>query len=244
MLFIRMKLRCLILWLLGCSAIPLWATNPDLTLAPSPNISQAAWAELRGRHKETKAVTLHAQIAAKHGAVNDVVVRESDRFPVAAAEVQTWIKQHWKFVPAFTGTVVQPVSFQIAEGASSPAFSNDSIPTLSRAAWLQLQGKASNQPNVTIHVNLRANQGALQEVTVQEADQWPKASAEVEAWIRKYWKFGTPFTGSTVKSISYSLGSAARHLAWKDSSARRIVKCYDFCRPCLGVTQSSRLQNG
>jgi hypothetical protein len=46
----------------------------------------------------------------------NVSVKEAAEWPQTSAEVQTWIKQHWKFVPAFSGTVVQPVFFKIVQG--------------------------------------------------------------------------------------------------------------------------------
>jgi hypothetical protein len=67
-----------------------------------------------------KTVSLHAQITAKHGSIVDVTLDEAAQFPQTSAEVQSWIKQHWKFVQAFSGTVVQPVSFKIVEGTPEP----------------------------------------------------------------------------------------------------------------------------
>lgn len=97
--------------------------QPDLSLAPPPNLSDAAWKELQGNHTDAKAVILHAQITAKHGTVTDVTVKEAAEWPQTSAEVQSWIKQHWKFVPAFSGAVVQPVSFKVIHDrpAQTPA---------------------------------------------------------------------------------------------------------------------------
>jgi hypothetical protein len=212
------------LLLLAWFAVPLWAANPDLAVAPPPNLSQAAWAELQGRHKDTKAVTVHAQITVKHGSITDVVVKESDQLPVTAAEVQTVIKQRWKLFPAFSGTVVQPVTFKVVEGTSNPAFSVDPTPSLSRAASRELKEKAPNEPNIALHANITASHGVIQEVTVKEADQWPKASAEVAAWIKENWKFGTPFTGTTTQSVPYSLDPAAKNFAWKNSGTQIFLR--------------------
>jgi len=104
------------LLLFGLSTIPVRAANPDLSLAPLPNLSQSAWGELQANHAGVKVVTLKATITARGGTITDVTVKETARWPQTSAEVQAWIKQHWKFVPAFSGTVVQPVSFKILQG--------------------------------------------------------------------------------------------------------------------------------
>jgi hypothetical protein len=207
------------LLLFGLSAIPIRAGNPDLSLAPPPILSQAAWGELQANHTGAKVATLKAAITARNGTITDVTVKEAALWPQTAAEVQAWIKQHWKFVPAFSGTVVQPVSFQIVQTTSKQSsslfLSSAPAPKLSDSAWKELQGKSSKQQSLTLRAKITAIRGAISEVTVEDADQWPQTSAEVQAWIKQHWKFVPAYSGTSVQPMFFKIPSPA----WKSSGA-------------------------
>lgn len=92
-----------------------YGVAPVLTLAPEPPLSEAAWRELQSDGAQATNVTLHAQIIANKGAISTVTIKEAGRLPISSAEVQSWISRHWKFVDAFSGTVVKPISFRVVQ---------------------------------------------------------------------------------------------------------------------------------
>ena len=106
------------LLMLGFAVFSLRAASPDLSSAPPPKLSDAAWQELQQPRTGTKEIALHAQITAAKGAITDVTVREAAQWPQTSAEVAAWIKQHWKFVLAFSGTADQPIAFKLLEKPS------------------------------------------------------------------------------------------------------------------------------
>jgi hypothetical protein len=107
----------LFVFLMGSS---LQGANPDLALAPLPLLSGPAWNELERQVSDTKTVTLHAQIVASQGKISGVAIKEANHWPISSAEVESWIRQHWKFVRDFSGTVVQPITFRVLKAAAVP----------------------------------------------------------------------------------------------------------------------------
>jgi hypothetical protein len=217
--------RLIVLALFGFIIFPLHAANPDLSLAPSPNLSDAAWKELQGGHTEAKAVVLRVQITAKHGTVTDVSVKEAAEWPQTSAEVQSWIKQHWKFVPAFSGTVVQPVSFKIVEGTPKPT------PSLVKTvAWkssgtqifrsspkpefpLQYRGAVRayieensyrSAPGVYLSITVRS--GAITDIRVLDQTGPPELCAYTVNWVRRSWVPEPNVHGTFLLPVYYIYG--------------------------------------
>src|SRR6202162_1119355 len=117
------------------SALILRAANPDLSLAPMPTLSQDAWSELQQNAGIAKIVTLHVQITASRGSIKDVAVKDGQHWPRTASEVQSWIKQQWRFVPAFSGAVVQPISFRIVKAEALPTPLPQKLDHWTEADW-------------------------------------------------------------------------------------------------------------
>jgi hypothetical protein len=189
------------LLLFGLSTIPVRAANPDLSLAPLPNLSQSAWGELQANHAGVKVVTLKATITARGGTITDVTVKETARWPQTSAEVQAWIKQHWKFVPAFSGTVVQPVSFKILQGHPTASKRDPWINT----AWdlllrspkpdfpmryrAQVAGYAQGSNDRRAGVSITARNGAIVDIRVLDQAGPTEISTYTVNWIRNNWQF-------------------------------------------------------
>jgi hypothetical protein len=76
-------------------------------------------------------------------------------------------------------------------------------PPLSEAAWRELQSDGAQTTNVTLHVQIIANKGAISSVTIKEASRLPISSAEVQGWISQRWKFVGAFSGTVNKPISF-----------------------------------------
>ncbi len=190
--------------LFGLYAIPVRAANPDLSLAPPPNLSQTAWGELQGNHTDAKVVTLKATITARLGTITDVTVKETAQWPQTSAEVQAWIKQHWKFVPAYSGTVVQPVSFKILQGyptASKPD------PRINTAWGLLLRSPKPDFPvryraevhsyiqsnnyrrAAGVYLSITARNGAIVDIRVLDQTGPTDLSVYTVNWIRNNWQF-------------------------------------------------------
>jgi hypothetical protein len=208
------------LLLFGLSAIPVWAADPDLSLAPPPSLSQTAWGELQANHAGAKVVTLRTTITAQHGTITIVTVNESAQWPHTSAEVQVWIKQHWKFVPAFSGTVVQPVSFKILHGYPSPSPSKpDSWKDTARALLLRspkpdfparyheevhsyiLSNNYRRAPGV--YLSITARNGAIVDIRVVDQAGPTELCAYTVNWIRNNWQFKPTTSGRFLLPVYY-----------------------------------------
>jgi hypothetical protein len=193
------------LLLFGLSTILVRAANPDLSSAPLPSLSRTAWRELEDNHTDAKVVTLKATITARHGTVTDVTVKEIAQWPQTSPEVQAWIKQRWKFVPAFSGTVVQPVSFKILQGypTTAPSTRDPWINT----AWnlllrspkpdfpmryrAQVAGYAQsgNDRRAGVYLSITARNGAIFDIRVLDQVGPSELSTYTVNWIRNNWRF-------------------------------------------------------
>jgi hypothetical protein len=191
--------------LLGLFVFSLRAANPDLSYAPPPLLSDAAWKELQRNHVGTKKVTLNATITAARGAVADVTVKEVSQLPRTSAEVQSWIKQHWKFVSAFTGTVVQPVSFQLVQRSAIPTATPAKTGSWGRADWALFrrapkplfpyqyrseivdyeERNHSYMPGVFLSITAR--DGAITDIRVIDQKGPTDLCAYTVNWIRQHW---------------------------------------------------------
>jgi hypothetical protein len=191
------------LLLFGLSTIPVRAAHPDLSLAPLPTLSQTAWRELEANHTGAKKVTLKATITARRGTVTDVTVKETAQWPQTSAEVQAWIKQHWKFVPVYSDTVVQPVSFKILQGhptASKPdPWINTAWNLLLRSpkpdfpmryrARVAGYAQSSNDGRAGVYLSITARNGAIVDIRVLDQTGPTDLSAFTVNWIRNNWQF-------------------------------------------------------
>jgi hypothetical protein len=194
------------LLLFGLSTIPVRAANPDLSLAPLPTLSQTAWGELQANHTDAKEVTLKATITARRGTVTEVTVKETARWPQTSAEVQAWIKQHWKFVPAYSGTVVQPVSFKILQGYPTTTRSKPD-PWMNTAWDLLLRSPKPDFParyRAEVHsyiqsnnyrrapgvyLSITARNGVIVDIRVLDQTGPSDLSTFTVNWIRNNWQF-------------------------------------------------------
>ncbi|HET9378894.1 MAG TPA: hypothetical protein VFO40_28235 [Chthoniobacterales bacterium] len=214
-----------LLILIGLPKSALSATHPDLALAPPPNLSPTAWNELRHGQTAVKTVSLHAQITANRGAITDVTVKESAQLPQTSAEVQSWIKQHWRFVPDFSGTVVQPVSFKIIEGTPKPTPS-----LVQTVAWkssgtqifrsspkpefpLQYRGAVRayieensyrRAPGVYLSITVRS--GAITDIRVLDQTGPPELCTYTVNWVRRYWVPEPNVHGTFLLPVYYIYG--------------------------------------
>lgn len=191
--------------------VPSYAANPDLASAPLPELSQTAWQELERHSSGSGAVTFHAQITAARGAVSAVAIREADQWPSSSAEVQSWIKHHWKFVAAFSGTVVQPISFKVVKGpvptptptktgewgqvewslfqkAPKPLF-----PEQYSQELLRYVERTHYKAGLLLETTVR--QGAIVDIRVV-AQKGPSDLAEYTVrWVREHWVFKPNISG-------------------------------------------------
>jgi hypothetical protein len=199
------------------------ATNPDLTSAPAPELSQAAWRELNHHSNELATVTLHARLTARRGSISTVTIEEADHWPISSAEVQTWINQHWKFVSGFSGTVVQPVSFRVVRAAPpvptpaktdswgptdyalfqrapKPEFPNQYLEKL-RSYIVETHYKAGLLLSMTVR------QGAIVDIRIV-AQKGPSEFAEYSVkWVREHWVCKPNVSGTYTVPIYYGLAS-------------------------------------
>ena len=208
------------LLLLGLIGVSLQAASPDLSYAPPPKLSAAAWKELQGKHAEQKTVTLTAKITVTKGAVTDVTAKDATQWPQAAAEVQAWIKQNWKFVRSFSGTAVQPVSFKLVEKPPNPTSTLAPNPSSVVASSLLVESpkprfpfeyreairdykeKHNNlMPGVLLSVGVQ--NGAITDVRV--IDQYGPAELGTYAvdWVRQHWVFKPNATGTVRIPLYY-----------------------------------------
>jgi hypothetical protein len=188
------------LLLFGLSTIPVRAANPDLSLAPLPNLSQTAWGELQANHTDAKVVTLKATITAQRGTITDVIVKETEQWPQTSAEVQAWIKQHWKFVPAYSGTVVQPVSFKILQGhptASEPdPWVNTAWNLLLRSpkpdfpmGYRAKMEQTSAYRRAGVYLSITVRNGEIVDIRVVDQAGPTELATYTVNWIRNNWQF-------------------------------------------------------
>lgn len=192
------------LLLFGLSIIPVRAAHPDLSLAPIPKLSRTAWGELQGNHTGAKVVTLEATITARGGKITDVTVKETAQWPQTSAEVQAWIKQHWKFVPAYSGTIVQPVSFKILQGyptASKPdpwintawglllRSPKPDFPVRYRAQVDRYIQGNSNRRAAGVYLSITARNGAIVDIRVLDQAGPAQLCAYTVNWVRNNWQF-------------------------------------------------------
>jgi hypothetical protein len=192
--------------------VPSYAANPDLISAPAPVLSEAAWQELERHSSAPKTVTFHAQITAARGAVSTVAIREADRCPSSSSEVQSWIKHHWKFVAAFSGTVVQPISFKVVKGAV-PTPTPTKTGEWGKAEWSLFQNAPKplfpeqySQELLRYVEQTHYMAGLLLETTVRQgaivdirilAQKGPNDLAEYTVrWVREHWVFKPNISGT------------------------------------------------
>jgi hypothetical protein len=206
------------------SALTLRATNPDLILAPAPQLSQPAWIELQKNGGNAKSVTLHAQISAAHGSIKAVAVQEIQRWPRTAADVQSWIKQQWKFIPAYSGTVVQPISFQILNAAPSgkplpetagswPTADrslfvkapNLPIPVRAASKVMEYQERHRYWPGVLLLMTAQA--GAIVDLRVVDHKGPDELCDFTVRFVRKYWQLRPDATGTYRVPVYYGLNT-------------------------------------
>lgn len=207
------------LFLFGLSTIPLRAANPDLSLAPPPNLSRTAWGELQANHAGAKVVTLKAAITARRGTITDVTVKETAQWPQTSAEVQAWIKRHWRFVPAFSGTVVQPVSFKILQGypTATPSKREPWINT----AWslllrspkpdfpmryrAQVAGytQGNNDRRAGVYLSITARNGEIVDIRVLDQTGPTELCTHTVNWIRNNWQFKPNTNGTFELPVVY-----------------------------------------
>src|SRR5260221_13510377 len=214
-----------ICWLFGLvcrmsSALTLEAVNPDLILAPTPRLSQEAWGELQKNAGIAKSVTLHVQITAARGSIKDVAVKEVQHWPHTASEVQSWIQQQWKFVPAFSGTVAQPLSFQIVNAAALPTSlpekhrfwpsadrwlfvkaPNPPLPVLSLSKIKDYQDRHRYWPGVLLL--LPAKEGDIVDLRVLDQKGPMELCNFTVQWVRKYWQLRPDVTGTYRVPVYY-----------------------------------------
>lgn len=210
---------------LTSSALTLQAENPDLVLAPVPQLSQPAWLELQKNAGNAKSVTLHAQITAAHGSVKAVAVQEIQRWPRTAGDVQSWIKQQWKFIPAYSGTVVQPVSFRILNATPSgnlpetagswPAADrsifvktqNPPVPMRALSKVIDYQKRYRYWPGVLLLITVR--QGVILDLRVLD-HKGPEELCEFTVrFVRKYYQLRPDVTGSYQFPVYYGFNTTS-----------------------------------
>lgn len=209
---------CLALFI--CSALTLRASNLDLAFAPTPKLSQEAWSELQQTAGTAKNVTLHAQITAAHGSIKHVAVQETQHLPHTASEVQSWIQQQWKFVPAFSGTVIQPLSFQIVKVAASPSSlpeNNGSWPSADHSLFVKwpyppipvtavsevkdYKDRHRYWPGVLLL--LTAKEGVIVDLRVLDQKGPIELCGFTAGWVRKHWQLRPDVTGTYRLSVYY-----------------------------------------
>lgn len=200
-----------------------YGVNPDLVLAPPPSLSEIAWHELRRDGTSPKTVILHAQISAVKGAVSAVTIKDASRWPIASAEVQAWISRHWRFVSAFSGTVIQPVSFKVVraeavptptpaktgpwtsrdwsffERAPKPRFPNEY-----RSALLEYVRKTQYKAGVLL--SMTAKNGAIIDIRVIDQKGPTEFCDYTVKWVRERWLFKPSVSGTYTVPVYYGFG--------------------------------------
>jgi hypothetical protein len=207
------------------SALTLRAANPDLIVAPAPQLSQPAWLELQQNAGNAKSVTLHAQITAAHGSVKAVAVQEIQRWPRTAGDVQSWIKKQWKFIPAYSGTVVQPISFQILNATPSgklpetagswPAADrslflktpNPPVPLRAASAVIEYQKRYRYWPGVLLLMTAR--QGVILDLRVLDHKGPEELCGFTVEFVRKHYQLRPDVTGSYQFPVYYGFNTTA-----------------------------------
>jgi hypothetical protein len=215
-----------ICWVFGLvcfvsSALSLRAANPDLVFAPQPKLSLVAWNELNREAGPTKIAMLHVQIAAVYGSINEVTVKEVQRCPRTAAEVQSWIQQQWKFVPSFSGTVVQPISFRILKANVFPAPILAKVASRKGAASLFLKSpkppfpwrykpevkayqiQNGYLPGVLLQITVR--EGAMVDIRVLDQKGPTELCDYMVEWVREHWQFRPNVSGSYRVPVYFEL---------------------------------------
>jgi len=194
------------------SALSLRAANPDLVFAPWPKLSQDAWNELNREAGPTKIAMLHVRITAVRGSIKGVALKEVQRCPRTAAEMQSWIQQQWKFVPSFTGTVVQPISFRILKANALPAPTLAKVPSRKGTAALFLKSpkppfpwryksevkayqiQNGYLPGVLLQITVR--EGAMVDIRVLDQKGPAELCDYMVEWVRERWQFQPNVSGS------------------------------------------------
>jgi hypothetical protein len=205
------------------SALTLRAANPDLISAPAPQLSQPAWLESQKDGGNAKNVTLHAQITAAHGSVKTVAVQESQRWPRTAGDVQSWIKQQWKFIPGYSGTVVQPISFQILNAAPSGKVPesagawpvadkslfvktpNPPVPVRAVSKVMEYQKQYRYWPGVLLLMTAR--QGVIVDLRVLDHKGPEELCGFTVQFVRKYYQLRPDVTGSYQFPVYYGFNT-------------------------------------
>ena len=202
----------------------LYAMNPDLALAPLPQLSQTAWKELLKTVAANKTVILHAQISAFGGIVSNVTIEEVQQWPVTSSEVQLWIRHKWRFTRDFSGKVVQPVSFQITHTAPQPSSTPDPrneqsdvllrspsppYPTEDRHSIRNyMSSNGVSMPGVLLQMT--ASNGTITDIRVIEQHGPNKMCEYIVEWVRNNWRFRPDVTGTFRIPVYYrfSIGRA------------------------------------
>jgi len=216
-----------IYWLYGLvcfmsSALTLRAVNPDLILAPTPRLSQDAWKELQQTAGIAKSVKLSVQITAAHGSIKEVVVKDVQHWPRTASEVQSWIRQQWKFVPAFSGTVVQPISFRVLKAGALPTplpAKNGSWTSVEWSFFVKApkppfprrydsevkayQIQHGYLPGVLLVMTVR--EGVILEIRVLDQKGPVELCDYMVEWVRQHWQFRPNVTGSYRVPVYFQL---------------------------------------
>jgi hypothetical protein len=167
-----------------------------------------------------KTVTLHAQITAAHGSIKHIAIQETQHLPHTASEVQSWIQQQWKFVSTFSGTVVQPLSFQIVKAAASPTSlpensgswpsadrslfvkaPNLPIPIRSASKVMDYQQRHRYWPGVLLL--LTAKQGVIVDLRVLDHKGPEELCDFTVGFVRKYWQLRPDVTGTYRVPVYY-----------------------------------------
>lgn len=105
-------------------------------VGPATNAVRRCLEGAAGEGLRAANVTLRAKITATRGAINEVAVIEANQWPQSSAEVQAWIKKHWKFVSTYSGTTVQQIFLKnplSSTNGSGEPYKNVNIPMLSPA---------------------------------------------------------------------------------------------------------------
>jgi len=158
-----------------------------------------------------------AQITAAHGSIKHDTVQETEHLPHTASEVQSWIQQQWKFVPAFSGTVVQPLSFQIVKAAAAPTSLNGSWPSADRSLFVKSPNPGMPVTAVSkikdyldrhrywpgVLLLLTAKEGVIVDLRVLDQKGPTELSGFTVAWVRKYWRLRPDVTGTYRVPVYY-----------------------------------------
>jgi len=199
----------------------IYGVTPDLASAPPPRLSQTAWKELLQSAGTRDSVTLHAQISASRGAIQQVAIQETREWPATSAEIKAWIEQKWRFVSGFSGTVTQPVSLKIVRGQAVPTpgqfnhsdWSDTGRRFLARSpkpvfpSWLI--GASRGHLGLPVRemgvlLSIAVHHGTIVEVRALDSMGPLKVSEYTAEWVHQHWLFQSNANGTFLLPVYYS----------------------------------------